>query len=382
MGIDFTEVLRERHKWALEHKKSGGQVMGCYSALVPEEVMWACGFLPIQLTMSGSTYIKAHEYLPPYVCDCSKDIFEQVLDGTYGYLDGLMVAHVCETIRGLAGIWRFHWPDRFVHVFTPPVNSDAGAKRYLKAEILSLADRLSEIGGKKFSEDNLEEAISLYNTNRQLVEQIYEQRGAHPGSIRPEEVVSAVLSGMLMPKPLHNEMLKEFFETLEIRPPNTGTRIILSGLTFENELINEPALSHILEDAGAVVVWDDLASGMRYRLRETRMNKTASPLEILVEGLLGPQTAPTRRPIEHKVREILGMGKRYRAQGVIFLIPKYCDPLSLEISELTNMLKRKDCPSLVLEISGTLSEGQIRTRVEAFLEMISDASDVGADEGI
>jgi len=137
-----------------------------------------------------------------------------------------------------------------------------------------------------------------------------------------------------------------------------------------------------LEDAGAVVVWDDLASGMRYRLLETKINKTGSPLDMLVESLLGPQTAPTRRPVEHKVREILAMAQRHRAQGVIFLIPKYCDPLSLEISELTNMLKQNDYPSLVLEISGSLSEGQIRTRVDAFLEMISDAFDTGTEEGV
>jgi len=29
-------------------------------------------------------------------------------------------------------------------------------------------------------------------------------------------------------------------------------------------------------------------------------------------------------------------------------------------------------PSLVLEVSGTLSEGQLRIRVEVFLEMLSD----------
>jgi len=53
-----------------------------------------------------------------------------------------------------------------------------------------------------------------------------------------------------------------------------------------------------------------------------------------------------------------------------------------EFAELTHMLKQNDCPSLVLEISGSLSEGQIRTRVDAFLEMISDAFDAGADKGV
>ncbi len=33
MGIDFSEVLRERHKWALEYKKSGGD--GSLVAILP-----------------------------------------------------------------------------------------------------------------------------------------------------------------------------------------------------------------------------------------------------------------------------------------------------------------------------------------------------------
>ena len=163
---------------------------------------------------------------------------------------------MCETIRGLAGIWRLHWPERFVHVFTPPVNDDAGAKRYLKAEILSLAERLSDLGGEKFTEDNLKEAISVYNTNRQLLEQIYEHRGTHPRSIGPEQVISAVLSSMVMPKPLHNDMLKEFLKTLEFEAPKMGTRIILSGLMFENELTNQTALPHILEDIYKRRFWE------------------------------------------------------------------------------------------------------------------------------
>jgi len=44
------------------------------------------------------------------------------MNGTYDYLDGLIVSHVCETIRGLAGISGVRWPDRF----EPVENSQGG----------------------------------------------------------------------------------------------------------------------------------------------------------------------------------------------------------------------------------------------------------------
>lgn len=74
---------------------------------------------------------------------------------------------------------------------------------------------------------------------------------------------------------------------------------------------------------------------------------------------------------------MLKMADEYQAQGIIFLVPKYCDPILFDIPALTHMLTQNGCPSLVLEVSGTLSEGQIRTRVEAFLEMISGAPEAG-----
>jgi benzoyl-CoA reductase subunit C len=374
MEIDFKKILEEKHDRARSHKASGGLVMGCYPGLIPEEILWACGVLPVQLLMGPGTYGKAQAHLPPYVCDCSKSILEQKLAGSYDYLDGLLVSHVCETIRGLAGIWSLRWPDKFVHVFTPPVENDPGAGTYLRAEFKRLAERFSQLGAKALTEEGLSEAITLYNANRALVKQIYDIRGNHPFAVRPEWVLGALLAGMVMPKPLHNEMLREFIRRLEASPPSSESksRVLLSGLTFENDVLGENGLFSILAGADAVVVWDDLASGMRYRLKAVREDGEGSPSERLVESFLGPQPAPTRGPMERRAREMLAAAHKYRVQGIIFLVPKYCDPILFDIPDLTRWLDAQGLPSLVLEMSGALTGGQDRTRIEAFLEVISD----------
>ncbi len=372
MDIDFTNILQKRHEWALRHKESGGLVIGCYSALIPEEIMWACGVLPVQLFMSPGNYVKAQEYLPPYLCDCSKSLLEQFLDGTYSYLDGLIVAHVCETVRGLTGIWSLHFPDRFVHVFTPPVNSNTAGRKYLKAEFIALSERLSQRGARPLSEDSLREAISVYNSNRRLIRELYEARGNCPSAVSPKQVLSAVLAGLSMPKPLHNEILREFLKTVKPKTQGIGTRILLSGLTFENQTYGDNGLLSILSDSSVLVCWDDLASGVRYRLAEVEEHQGSTNLDMLVESFLGPQPAPTRCPVERKAGELLQAAHMYRAQGVIFLVPKYCDPMLFDIPSLIHIMRGNGYPSLVIEVSGKLSEGQLRTRVEAFLEVLSD----------
>lgn len=371
MQIDFRDVLRERHRWALEHKEKGGLMMGCYSAMVPEELMWSCGVLPVQFLMSPGDYGESQAYLPPYVCDCSKSIFEEYVNGTYSYVDGLMVSHVCETIRGLAGILSVRQPDRFVHVFTAPAGNDPGARRYLKAELIGLANKLQSLGAVPMSRERLEEAISVYNENRALISEIYRVRGENPGAVEPEQVLSAVLSAGIMPRPQHNRMLREFLKTVHKGTEKTGTRIILSGLLFENEVVGGGNLFSIFRESNALVVWDDLATGMRYRLERVEDLQGGDPLDRLVESLMGPQPAPLRSPAENKAGQLLQAARDYGGEGVIFLIPKYCDPILFNIPTLTQILKEHGFPALCLEVSGSLPQGQMRTRVEAFLEMIS-----------
>jgi benzoyl-CoA reductase subunit C len=56
---------------------------------------------------------------------------------------------------------------------------------------------------------------------------------------------------------------------------------------------------------------------------------------------------------------------------VIFLFLKFCDPHAFDYPYMKAMLDQAGIPSLMFEIEDQLaSEGQLRTRCEAFMEMI------------
>jgi len=56
-------------------------------------------------------------------------------------------------------------------------------------------------------------------------------------------------------------------------------------------------------------------------------------------------------------------------QGVIYYVPKFCDPYLYELPSLRGLCEEKGIPLLVLEgdYTGRVTGG-MRTRVEAFLE--------------
>jgi benzoyl-CoA reductase/2-hydroxyglutaryl-CoA dehydratase subunit BcrC/BadD/HgdB len=63
--------------------------------------------------------------------------------------------------------------------------------------------------------------------------------------------------------------------------------------------------------------------------------------------------------------------RRVHADGVIFPVLKFCDPHQFDLPGLRAALKDIGVPGIVLEIEDTLpAGGQMRTRCEAFMEML------------
>ena len=74
------------------------------------------------------------------------------------------------------------------------------------------------------------------------------------------------------------------------------------------------------------------------------------------------------RRFEH----IFNLVDEFEVDGVIFYTLKFCDPHLFDVPLLKDRLNEKGIPGLVLEgdyTPGTL--GRVRTRVEAFVEMLT-----------
>ena len=59
------------------------------------------------------------------------------------------------------------------------------------------------------------------------------------------------------------------------------------------------------------------------------------------------------------------------ASGVIFALQKFCEPHAFDYPYLAHAPEEEGIFSLLLEVEGTSSRRQLRTRLQAFLEILS-----------
>ena len=74
-----------------------------------------------------------------------------------------------------------------------------------------------------------------------------------------------------------------------------------------------------------------------------------------------------------KISELTEMAKEFHIDGVITEVVRYCCPQIYDVVRLEKRLKDRDIPFMRLDIEyGTGATGQIKTRVQAFFEMIRE----------
>jgi benzoyl-CoA reductase/2-hydroxyglutaryl-CoA dehydratase subunit BcrC/BadD/HgdB len=69
--------------------------------------------------------------------------------------------------------------------------------------------------------------------------------------------------------------------------------------------------------------------------------------------------------------DLTRLAKEYRADGIIHCSLTFCDPYAVEANRVEKVLREKGIPLLKIETDyGQEDSGQLKTRIEAFLELI------------
>ncbi|MEE9201877.1 MAG: 2-hydroxyacyl-CoA dehydratase family protein, partial [Dehalococcoidia bacterium] len=97
----------------------------------------------------------------------------------------------------------------------------------------------------------------------------------------------------------------------------------------------------------------------------------ADPLTHLAHHYLHKPPCPIKDMEERRrPAHVLALARDYGVQGAIFVQEKFCDPHAADFPALRAALEKVGIPSLRLEVDITTPLGQLRTRIEAFLEML------------
>lgn len=375
--VQHIEALySNRGSRARELRREGRKVMGYFCCFVPDEIIDAFGMVPYRIQGSQTQPIdEADALLEPMACPFARSCFNMALKGQYQFLDGLVAPHSCDTIEKMYHIWRSNAPSPFSHFLNVPHMTGPSSDAFYKNELQYFIRCLGEFTGQKPDTDRLKASIKLYNQRRAALRELYELRKETPPRVNGPEITRLLVAGMGIPASEHIDMIKAFTREVRQRPakaPDGLPRVFIWG----NE-IDDTSFIGLVEDCGAHVVMDDLCTGTRFFWED--VPETPDPLDGLVQRYLSVHCPRSLKPqgetrdldLEGRFGHIRRFAADWQADAALFYIVRYCDTCELEGPDLAEYLKKRNLPALMIEDDySTATIGQLRTRVQAFLEMI------------
>lgn len=368
MISEFKSLYDQRADIANEWKKQNGKVVGFFNSLTPQEMIHAAGALPVLIQDVGMDITEARRYLPEFLCPTLKDCLAQAMDGKLNYIDGTVMAHLCEGMRGFYGVWEKNSGLPAPFLIQVPATSGEGALAFYIEECRNLKRYLEDLTGNQITDEALKQAVTIYNENRALIKKLYEFRIPPQIRMKGSEIVDVLNAGLIMPKEKHNEMLKKIIDEKTKDPVKDQANESLRFYLISNELSEAKIIMNAIEKLEGNVVSDNLAYGLRYSNESVAMN--GDPIRSLAEHYLNKMPCPGKFRSNVLVNKITESIMQLQCNGVIWSVEKYCDPYLFEFPIFQQSMKEKGIHLLKIEAEDVCNSGRLKTKLEAFMEML------------
>ncbi|MHA1314610.1 MAG: 2-hydroxyacyl-CoA dehydratase subunit D [Candidatus Helarchaeota archaeon] len=360
-------------KWITDWKKNK-KIIGYFCSYVPEELIHAAGILPIRINARGHhETTRADGLLSRINCTYCRTSLDKVLKGDYDFLDGMVSLNSCDHVRRTYDNWVHERPPGFTHFLSVPHLATEEAIVWYEKELIMLKDKLERHFKVKITPEKLQHSIKIHNETRTLIKQLYDKRKEENLKISGADAFAITISATALPKETFNEMLSNFLKGFDERPVledvDQKFRLLVGG-----SLIDDVEYIKMIEDMGAVVVIDNQCFGSKFFWNPVDEQK--EPMAALAERYLLKPACPRMfgSKTDHSTRlEFLKhLIKEYYVDGVVLESLKFCDFHSGENYMFVNELKDLGVPLLMLDREYTLTGiGQLKTRVQAFLEVLA-----------
>ncbi|MCS5422512.1 MULTISPECIES: double-cubane-cluster-containing anaerobic reductase [Psychrilyobacter] len=373
---DFEEARRDGFLTIKELKDSGKNIVGTFCTYTPKELIYAAGAVPVSLcSVSEETIPTAEKHLPKNLCPLIKASYGYALTDKcpYMYFADMIVGET--TCDGKKKMYELLGELKDTYIMQLPQTQDKERGMDLwKEEVSRFKDKLEKKFNVSISKEKISEAISQINDERKLLKEFYSLGKLTPPPLSGYEM-HKVLNGVsyTFDKKLQNEKIREIIENLKEIDRNKSSkvsvrapRILITGCPIGGvaEKIIKP-----IEDAGAVVVSYENCGGAKNLDR--LVDETIDPIQALAEKYISIPCS-VMSPNTDREDLLKRLMDEYQIDGVVEVILQACHTYSVE----THMIKRvvtkeKDVPYIALETDySTGDTGQIKTRIEAFIEML------------
>ncbi len=352
-------------------RERGERPLAFFCSYAPEEIMHAAGFTPVRLMGAPRSISSADAHLQAYCCSVARTDLDMALEGELDWLEGAVFVQTCDTMMRLSDVWRLNTSFPFHADLSLPVRMGEGVSLpFLKGELTGFLRAVEGLIGQTVTLEALRESVAVYNRNRQLMEEVYRLRREHPGLLSGLQGTACAVAGLWMRKEEHNHLLESLLESVgEATPPGGG----LTPLYVSGSVCTTPDLFDLARELEADFIDDDLCCGHRYYEGRVELDGgDVDVLEAIAERISGRINCPAKHSLtEDRADYLVERAQRCGARGVVFFLQNFCEPYLFDQPFLKQRLKDAGIPSLLLESDlQSFSRGQLRTRLQAFLETI------------
>jgi benzoyl-CoA reductase/2-hydroxyglutaryl-CoA dehydratase subunit BcrC/BadD/HgdB len=352
---------------AEQRQRFGRKAIAVLPVHYPKELLTALDLVAVELWgPPGPPRGDAAGRLQSYVCAVARNALAFLASGRADAADAVLFPHTCDTIQGLATVAADFggWTKPSFTFLHPKGPSRPSARAFLDAELRALARRLEAFSGLALGPERLAAAIDLHEEVDAERARLLDARARLP--LDDRALYALLRRGEWLWPADHLAELRAAARTLADGPVQRGVPVLVTGYVPE-----PPELLDALAAAGAWVAADDYAAvGRRVVRGETAGD---DPWTRLAERAWAAPPCPTRSADQGaRVDHVVRLLERSGARGAVIHVQKFCEPELFDVPALRAAFAARGVPVLVLEgeLEAELS-GQVVTRIEAFVELLS-----------
>ncbi len=379
--FDFVmgEVHGLRIKELVDARAAGRIVVGAFCVFVPEELVLAADGVCVGLC-AGADFgtEQAERFLPRTTCALIKSFFGFTLEKVCPYLaacDLVVGENTCDGKKKAYETFRSMVPGELLTLDLPNTKNAEG-RAVLARAYRDLTAALVRLSGSAITTESLRAGIATANAKRRALHRLAALRRADPAPISGLDALLVNQVSFYDDPARFTTSVEALCDELEGRAargegvaPRGTPRIVVSGCPMAVPNWKLPA---IVERAGAVVVGEESCIGERgtQGLVADDGATTEALLEALVDRYLAIDCA-VFTPNPTRPAHALEVARSTRADGVIHYALQFCTPYQMEAPRFEREVEGGGVPVLRLDTDYSQEDvGQLRTRVEAFVEQV------------
>ena len=380
----LAEFFGQREQEIRNFKEKGGKVIGFVCMFAPIELILAAGAIPIRIDSGFYEPSKLGDRIVPVeVCPLVRSNIGLAMANLYPYLefcDALIFPNTCDGKTKLGEILSDSYPVWTMDV--PRIKDTVQAKKFWLDEIKKIMKNIEHLTGTSINRKEIQASIKITLETTVATRRLQELRkGPHIISGRDAMLVNQVsffddiVRWTEKTHSLCDELEQKTDNQLYVSPEDTP-RILLTGSPMIwPDSWKIPTLIEESTPPG-LIVSDELCSSDRIFYDPVGVDEgtESDMLKAIAERYIMACTCPcftSDKGNQDRVDRLQTLIKDFKIDGVIYHVIRGCHLYAMEYLRIKRMLDKENVPIYYLDTEYSREDiGQMKTRVEAFLEML------------